>query len=161
MKKPIWIIVGVLAILVAVRIGLSMASRPSDQEQIRKALDDSIKASKEGRPGGVMDLMSNHLTYNEQDTSSAMGQVAQVIKKQRPDVTVDDETASISGDNAQITSPVDLTLEFLGQKRTFHIKDVVLKFHKEPATEWLVIPTTQWKLVEVQAPSFSPDNFYG
>jgi hypothetical protein len=159
LSKAALVIVAVLVVLLGVRIALSIANRPSDQAQIEQALADSIKASKEGRPGGVMDKLSGRLKVNEMDASSNRSQIANYIKQNHPDVVVQNKKAVVSGDEAQIVSPVDIELSFLGQTRTLHLEEVTMIFRKETDYEYLVIPTDKWKLAEVRVPDSALSEF--
>jgi hypothetical protein len=159
LNKPlVWIIVAVLAIA-GIRFAISSLNAPNDQEQIQLALAESIKASKEGRPGGVMDKLSANLKLNDMDTSGNRRQIAQYIKENQPDVTVLDKQAVITGDEAQIKSPVDLSLNFLGQKMERRIEDVTMVFRREDDRAYLIFPTKKWKLAEVHVPPESVSLF--
>ena len=151
LKPLIWIAVIIVAV-VGVRVLISQLNQPSDQQLIQTALADSIKASKEGRPGGVMDLLSKNLTLNDMDTSPNRGQIAKFIKENQPDVNVENKHAVIAGDEAQIISPVALEMNFLGQKMSRNIDEVTLIFKRESDMEYLIFPTKKWKLAEVRAP---------
>lgn len=157
MKKAAWAVAALILVLILVRIGVGLSRRTSDADQIRKALAESIQAGKEGRPGGVLQLIGEQISYNSQDASGQLGQVAQFIKQQRPDVHVEDQTPLITGDNAEISSPVTMDLSFLSQHRTIHLKHVILIFHKESGTSWGILPVKKWKLEQVQVPDFSPE----
>lgn len=152
MKKPILIAAAVLVLLVGIRAIMSMGGG-DDKQMIREALAESIQASKEGRPGGVMDKISDKLTVNNEQFRK--GQVFDVIRDMKPDVEVLTQDPVLMGDEAQITSPVRLRLKLpVGNGSAFDqtINDVTLVFAKESATEWLVIPTTKWRLKEVRLP---------
>jgi hypothetical protein len=151
----------VLVGLVAIRVVLTMSARTSDQDQIRTAVAESIELSKDGKPGGLMELLGSQLTVNSQDASGAMSQVADFIKKQHPDVKFDHIDPLVTGDRAQVTSPATVDLNFLGQHRTFHLREVLLIFKREPGTKWFVIPTEKWRLEQVEVPNFSPEDLVG
>ena len=159
MNKPlIWIIVGIV-VLLGIRVAITSLNAPDDQTQIQTALAESIKASKEGRPGGVMDMLSSNLKLNDMDTSGNRSQIVRYIKENSPDVTVIEKQAVITGDEAQIRSPVDLTLNFLGQKMERRIEDVTMVFKREDDRAYLVFPTKRWKLAEVHIPEESVSLF--
>lgn len=157
-KPIIWIIVAVAAIF-GIRIAISTLNAPDDQEQIQVALAESIKASKEGRPGGVMDKLSANLKLNDMETSGNRGQIAQYIKQNQPDVTVIQKQAVITGDEAQISSPVDLSLNLLGQKMERRLDNVTLVFRRETDRVYLIFPTKKWKLAEIHVPEESVSMF--
>jgi hypothetical protein len=152
MKKPILIVAVILVVLVGVRVLMSLGGGGDDKKLVREALVESIKASKEGRPGGVMDKISDKLTVNSEQVAS-MGQISNWIKNSKPDIEVVQQDPVILGDEAQITSPVKVKLSLPGGNnfdRT--IEGVTLVFAKESATEWLFIPTKKWRLREVKLP---------
>jgi hypothetical protein len=47
----------------------------------------------------------------------------------------------------KLSAPIGKAVAFDGT-----IKDVTLIFAKESATDWLIIPTTKWRLKEVKLP---------
>jgi len=147
-KTLLWIGLALLAVI-GIRMGIAATSRPNDTQLIHDALNDAIKASREGRPGGVVELFSRNLKVNDVDVSPNQGQITNFIRTQKPDVTVTNTTPSITGDEARIVSPVELDMGMLGKR---NMDNVTLIFKREDATEFLVIPTTQWRLVEVRAP---------
>jgi len=147
-KTFVWIGLALLAVIV-VRIGIGMANRPNDTQLIHEALNEAIKASKEGRPGGVVELFSRNLKVNDIDVSPNQGQIANFIRTQKPDVTVTKTTPSISGDEARIVSPVELDMGMFGKR---NIDNVTLIFKREDATDFLIIPSSKWRLIEVRAP---------
>lgn len=152
MKKPILIIGGILVLLVGVRVIMGLAPA-DDKKLISEALAESIKASKEGRPGGVMDKISNKFTVNNERFGNR--QISDVIRDMKPDVEVVKPDPVVIGDEAQITSPVRLKVGLpIGNGTAFDqtIQGVTLVFAKESATEWLIIPTTKWRLKEVKLP---------
>lgn len=148
-RKPlIYIVVGLLALIV-LRVGLIVTNPPDDRKLIQQALADAIKASREGRPGGVLELFSQSLKVNSTEVGDNQRQLANIIRQYKPDVTVTNPTPTITGDEARIVSPVELDLPLLGKRE---MKDVTLIFHREDTTAYLVIPTREWRLTEVRAP---------
>lgn len=153
MKPKIVIAVVVLLIvLVGLRVLLGGSGGMTDQQQIEAALNESIKASKEGRPGGVMDKLSSSLKVNEMDTTGNRGQIANYIKNNKPDVTIENKNAVVTGDEARIVSPVDISISMLGQSIPLHVREATFVFRKEEDHEYLVVPVTKWKLAEVEVP---------
>lgn len=152
MGRSVKVVAGLLAVLLLARVGFGLVDHRSDREQILDELQKSIEASKEGRPGSVIEMISDKLTFNGKDASENIGQVADFIKSHDPEVKVENLDPIVTGDAAQIVSPVDLTVSFLTASRTMHFKEVTLMFHREPAVRFMVFPTTQWKLTDVQMP---------
>lgn len=153
----------VVAVIVVVLIGLRvlMAGGPgvSDQQQIEQALAESIQASKEGRPGGVMDKLSTRLKFNSEDTGGNRNQIAEYIKTNRPDVKVLHKEAVVTGDEARIVSPVTISVNILGQELSKDLKEVTLVFRKEDDHVYLIFPTKKWKLAEVEVPDSTVYDF--
>lgn len=145
---------GLLAIALGIRYAITAFSSPDDQTLIRQALDESIKASREGRPGGVMELLSRDLRVNEMPVN-VNTQVLQFIRDSKPNVRLENDEAIIAGNEAKIVSPVQVDVKFLAVSRTVHLNEVTLTFHKEEAREWLIIPTKKWRLTKVEAPPSS------
>ncbi len=154
--KTILAIVGVVVVLVAVRIGISMANRPDDQRLIQDALAEAVEASKEGRPGGVLELISANLKFNDQSVGIDNRQIANFVKSQKPDVEVTNPRAQITGEEGRIVSPVELDLGLLG-KRT--LKEVTMIFRKEDGTQYGILPVTKWRLIEVRVPDATIADF--
>ena len=145
----------ILVLLVGGRVIFLSTQHPDDKTLIKQALEESIKASREGRPGGVMDKLSANLKYNGQNAAGAERDIARYIKSSKPEVEVENPDPIISGNEAKIVSPVKLTISMLGQSIERKLKDVTIVFEKEDDREWLVIPVKKWKLAEVQVPEAS------
>ena len=128
---------------------------PDDKALIKAALNESIKATKEGRPGGVIDKLSMNLKYNGESEAGNQTEIARYIRNSRPDITVEKPEPVVVGDEARIVTPVDLNLDQLGMKMSKHLKDVTLVFHKEDARDWFIFPNQKWKLAEVDVPDSS------
>ena len=152
MKKPILIIVAILVVLVGIRTILSMGGA-DDKALVKAALKESIEASKDGRPGGVMDKISDKLTVNKEQVAS-MSQIAKWIRDSKPDVTVTQQEPIILENEARITSPVTIKASFPGGVDLDKTIDgVTLIFAKESAMDYFIIPTKKWRLKEVLLPS--------
>jgi hypothetical protein len=55
----------------------------------------------------------------------------------------------VSGDSAQITSDVKVKVDILGGQE-LEFKNAQFLFKKEGAMDWLIIPTTKWRLAAVR-----------
>lgn len=154
------LIAGVLVLLIVVfgvKVLLTL-NGPSDSKLVQEALASAVKASKEGRPGGVMDYLSDSLKLNEQ--SPARTQIADFIRRAHPDIEVQHPEPVVSQEQgtAQINSPVRLQISFPGSSGIdTTIPNVTMKFQREDAREWLFIPTKKWRLVSVTVPEIPPD----
>lgn len=144
---------GVLGVvLVAFGVKFALAGRVDDQQLIRQALSEALKASKEGRPGGVMEKLSFKVNVNGSDYSSRDSAIANYIKNNHPDVTFGNDRAVVTADEATIVTPATVKLELLGNAMERTIQKVTLVFHRENDYEWLIIPTKKWRLAEVRVP---------
>lgn len=150
--KAVLGLVLVLVILIGGRIALTVTQRPSDEQLIRDALQRAIEASKKGEPGGVLDLLSRDLTVNNSEARGNLRSIADFVQKQKPNVKVENPQPKIIGEEGRIVSPVELELGLFGSRT---IKNVTMIFKREDATDYLVIPTTKWRLVEVRVPEQS------
>ena len=146
----------VVVALVGVRVLISVVNRPDDKALIREALRESIRASKEGRPGGVLDKLSEKFRIGGEVVGKGPD-VARYIRDFKPDVTVRQQDPLVTADEARIVSDVDLKLSLPGNALERTVKNVSIVFRREEAREWLVIPTRKWKLAEVDVPAESVD----
>ncbi|MCW5943087.1 MAG: hypothetical protein KIS66_12705 [Fimbriimonadaceae bacterium] len=152
------LVIGVVAAVL--RFGASSAV--SDRVLIDRALDEAILASKEGRPGGVLDLLSRNLEVNGEPIFQR-GEIADFIKKQKPEVTIERAPLRLSedGKTAEMKAPVTMTLRLFTLEKSFTFREVTFRFAKEEATEYLVIPTKKWRIQRVTASDFDPAQFEG
>lgn len=132
-----------------------LASRPrgSDADQIVAALNESIKASKEGRPGGVLDKLADGFQVNNQ--SLASGQIADFIKKHHPDIEVLQPLPVVTADDAHIVSPVKVSFDLLGSSHGVTVDNVDIEFHRETARAWLIFPVPAWHVTKISVPEDS------
>lgn len=151
MKK---LAIGIGALAVVVLAVLLFTGGKSDEQKIQQALDDSIKASREGRPGGVLEYLSSSITFNGESPASN-AEIGKYIKKMKPDITVMDRDVVIAGDTATIVTPVKL--EMSAGPISYEspaIPNVTITFRKEMGVRYGVVPTSKWKVSSVEAPQF-------
>lgn len=129
------------------RLYESVSPNEPDQVKIERALDRSIRDSKEGRPGGVLDLLSQKITINQANVGADRRQIADFIKNSKPSFDVQNKTAQIFGDEARIVSPVGLSLAPFGERT---ISEVTLIFQRESDRAYGIIPVSRWKLVDIR-----------
>jgi hypothetical protein len=156
-KSKLWLgIFVVIGLALAAGFFASIDRRPDDV-LIKQALADSIEASREGRPGGVMDFISDQITINTMGGISK-AKIAQLIRDNKPSVTVSNQEVKVDsdGETAEMTSDVDVAGEIgmLQAKQAFNYKfeDVKMTFQKENGRKFLVIPTKVWRLRSVEIP---------
>lgn len=140
--------VGIAAVATVLRLTV-FAESSSDREQIQVALKESIEAGKEGRAGSIIDLLSAQFEVNGYEPGS--GEIARLVKEFKPDVEVLSPEPVISGDLAEMNSPVNLKIQF-PVARTFSIEDVKFTFEREHATTLLIFPSKKWRLRSVELP---------
>lgn len=146
-KVAVLLFVAVAALATIAR--LTLFQDKSDREMIQAALQESIEAGKEGRPGSVVDLLSNQFEVNGYQPGSR--EVSRVVKQFKPDVEVLNPVPVVDGDTASMKSPVRLSIT-MPMKQSFDIQDVKFSFEKEPATQWLIFPSKKWRLRSVELP---------
>jgi len=142
----------ILSTLVVLALGgkyiYATLNRPDDRTLIKRALGDALQASKEGRTGGVVDMLSENFKVN--DVQPGIRQVVDYVKNNHPDIDVKDTDPVVSGDTAQITSDVAVKVNAFGSPQSFTFKDAQMLFKKETAMDWLIIPTSKWHLSAVR-----------
>lgn len=155
-----WVVGGsLLVLLLAGLIQVLLASGPSDEKLIREALQESLQAGKEGRPGGVVELLSDQLRFNDEVTPNKR-QIAEFVRDSRPEVSVSERSLEVRGDHALMVADVSVRLATpfgISLDRTF--QDVQLQFRREPATRLLVLPDRRWRLYRVLAPDANVSDF--
>jgi hypothetical protein len=137
--------IGVVA-LVGGRYIYGVATKVDDKTQIKEALAEAIKASKEGRPGSVIDKLSENFKVNEESPGSS--QIAGFVKNHHPEVDIKDTDPIVSSDTAQINSDITVKLDLMPGGWNF--KDAQIQFKKEAAMDWWIFPTSKWHLSAVR-----------
>ena len=153
---------GVFGLILLALVGVGVASRTlnrgDDKAMIQETLRQALQATRDGKPGGVMDALSKSLTVNDQQADGNFGQISNYIKNQKPDIEVLNTTPIVTGDEARITSPIriKMSLPIVGD-RAATVKDVIMTFQKETAREFLIVPVKKWRLLQVKAPPMALD----
>lgn len=143
-------IVAVLGALLLAALAAPAIFGPSDRVLIQQTMDEAIAASREGRAGGVLENLSRSIRYNDMPVENPR-EVAEFIRKGRPDVTVMDMTPRIEGDSATIESPVTVSLRYGPLPMTQTLPKVRFTLRREVGTRWLLIPAPKWRLVSIEA----------
>lgn len=153
MNRPLLIAIGCLA-AAGVLLGVRQISQgPPDVVQIKQAVDEAVEASREGRPGPVLDFVSRSLTVNADMVGGERGEISKFIRNYKPNVEVLNFTPQIRGDEAVLTSPVRLSLKVLTFETDQTVPDVTLRFRRETAFRYLIIPSSRWRLSDISAPN--------
>ncbi len=158
MKKALWIIVGlVTAFAIGFGVLAFRGANKSDKVLIAEALDEAIQAAREGRPGPVLDFISGRAELDGKSGVSR-AQIADYIRKNKPDVNLANREPKIDGTTATIVTPVELELRILTFQQKIPIPEAVIKLERENATIYGVIPTQKWRVVDVSTnSSFAPE----
>jgi hypothetical protein len=162
MNKTGKILIGIALaaiVLLALRVVPGLLNPPSDDVLVRQALQESIDASRDGRPGGVLDVLSEQFRINEMEPTRR--QVMQAVRDNRPEVEVPDQRVLVTGDEARIVSPITVTIRRGPFSMDRTIPEVTILFRREDDTQWLLIPRRRWKLAEVQVPEGGLAEFLG
>lgn len=154
MNRTAKTVLGVALVAVAAFGARMLLFGPSDRELIHQALDESIVAGKEGRPGGVLDYLSQSLTVNSEQLVDRR-QIADFVRKAKPDVTLGPISPEIQGDMATVLTSVQVKFSGFGMSVDKEIPKVTITLRKESAVKWLVFPASQWRIVSVTVPSES------
>ena len=140
----------VIGLLVALGLasGFGLFGGPSDRELIQIALKEAIQASREGRPGGVLDFISKRFEVNGEQYGTR--DISKTIKDMKPDVEIERPEPAITGDSATITIPIRLSVTL--PTVSMNMSSVKLHFARENGTKWLIFPTKKWRMVRVEIP---------
>ena len=158
MKRAYGVLALVLLLVVGFRVVSLVMGQKDDATLIRESLRQSLEASRKGEPGGVLETISNSLKVNGEDRGGNSGMIANYVRNQKPDIEVVNQNPIVTGDEARITSTVNLKVSVPGLgEQVVPIKDVVLTFRKETGREYLVFPVKRWRLSEVTAPPVALD----
>ncbi len=147
-KTKLWVSIGAAVVIVIGVLGSGLLGGPSDKELIQTALKESIAASREGRPGGVLEYLSKNFTVNSEQYGTR--DIARTIREMKPNVELEQNEPKINGDSATITSPVKLSLSL--PPVSYTVSEVTMSFGRESARKWLIFPTTRWRLKGVDIP---------
>lgn len=149
-KRIVFFAVG---LVIAFAMYAVLLPKPSDQKMIQDALEAAVVAGREGRPGSVLEHLSDSFEINGQQILNR-SEIARFIRDQKPDVEVSSTVPTIEGSRAYIVTSI--RLEMSGpMKLSANIPNVRIEFTKEPSTRFLVIPSESWRLTRVEVPSES------
>jgi len=139
-------LLAIAGILFGYRVVSDLNARGNDETQIRVALNESIKASKDGKAGGVLDLFSQNLTLNRQEMPVDRRQIAQFIKDYKPDVEIPNQEVQVIGEEARIISPMELSIGPFGTRT---VSEATFVFKRESDRLYGIIPSSKWRLTDV------------
>lgn len=156
--RPVLWVLGLVVGLVLGRLAFEMFQPVDEKQRIRDALARSIQDSREGKPGGVLDLLSQNLVVNTQEFSANRQQIANFVREQKPRVEIPNDEPQFIGDQARIVSPVTIDAGLFGSRQ---LDQVTLIFRKELAPKWGIIPDHRWQLVDVRVPDDAVNQLMG
>lgn len=159
MKVVKWL-VGVMVLCGISLLLINGLKSGDDRKLIQEALDESIKASREGKPGGVLENISVNFKFNDSEIGGR-GDIGQYVKQMRPDVEILQRDPTISGDTAKIISDVKVRFKLGPVESEQRVENVVITLQRETGTKFGVIPVKKWRIVTVSAPTFDPASALG
>jgi hypothetical protein len=148
-----WAIPILLLLALGAGVLFLQATAPRDSEAIRMALRASIEASREGRPGGVLEKLSFQFRIND-ESPGTMFDIAKFVREQKPDVTIpepSDDAIVVTGDEAQLTTPVKVKMPMMD----LDLDEVTIRFRKEQSLAYFFLPVKVWKVHSVSVPEGS------
>jgi len=154
MKLVKWL-VGVIALCGIALFVISSLKSGDDRKLIQEALDQSISASREGKPGGVLENISTNFKFNDSEIATR-GDIGQYVKNMRPEVEILQREPTITGDTAKIISDVKVKFRLGPVESEQKIENVVITLQRENGTKFGIIPTKKWRIVTVSVPSYDP-----
>lgn len=158
-KKILVVTGGVVAALIVGRVAIGFLNQPDDKTLIMNALKEAQTASKEGKPGGVLDFLSSDLTVNQTEATGAKRNIADYIKKMKPDVEFKESEPQVMGESAKLETSAKVTIGILTMTKSFDLPSTVIRFEKEESREWLIIPKKSWKIKSIEVPMESLASF--
>ena len=146
-KSTKYLPVILLVIAAAVLVFVLAGAKHDDKAEIETALKGALQASREGRPGGVVEYLASDVEVNGQHYD-VNRQFDNFIRKYHPDITLGEIKPDIEGDKATVTSDI----QFSVMTQSVDIPDVTFTLKREDTRKWLVIPSQEWKVTGASAP---------
>ena len=148
-----WIIASSAVVLAGLTV-LFIVTAPSDEDLIRTALEESIQASREGRPSVVLDNISRSLTFNGAPVGSR-AEIADFVRRNKPDFEIGPIDPVIDGDVATIVTSIRMNGTVLTYSFDETVSGVQIRFTRETGVRWLLFPGTKWRISEVTVPDLA------
>lgn len=137
---------------------VDVSRKPSDEEQIRKAVVEMRQASLEGRDGGVMEYLSDSFELPagmgsaEGPFNRGRDQVARFIKNAKvSSLEMTTTSVDVQGGTAfaNVNAVGTLSYEPFFSNFEFSFPDMQIEFRKETRKRLLVVPDPTWAVVRV------------
>ncbi|MCH7944821.1 MAG: hypothetical protein IIC73_02225 [Armatimonadetes bacterium] len=148
-----WIIASSAVVLAGLTV-LFIVTAPSDEDLIRTALEESVQASRDGRPGGVLDHLSRSLTFNGIPVGSR-ADIAEFVRKSKPDIELGPVEPVIDGDVATVVTSVRVNVTLPGFSADQTVAQVQIRLARQTGVRWLLFPGTKWRISEVTVPDLA------
>lgn len=164
MRRVGLIFLGLALVLLVGRVGLGFLRAPDDATLIREALTEATKAAREGRPGGVLDNISTQVAVNGESYGGQgldTRQFADTIRKLSPDVRLTSTDATITGDEARVVTPAEVSYGILNARASLPLGKVTIVLKKEADRDFLIVPTHRWRVSGVEIPSEEAQKIIG
>ena len=150
MRRTGLVLLGIALLLVIGRFVLGSVRGPNDVQLVKDAIAEATKASREGRAGAVFENLSIEASLNGQTADRRS--IGDVIKRAKPDLTLDTIEPQIIGDEARVTSPAKITVGILAAKQSYDLAKITVVLKKENEPQWLIFPGHRWRVTRVDVP---------
>jgi hypothetical protein len=150
-KKILTVTGCIVGVLLIGKVGLGFLNQPDDKTLISQAIKEAQSASKEGRPGGVLDFLSFDLDVNGNKVEGTRRDIAQYIKNSKPDIELTSIEPIITGEDARLETPATVKIGVAMFSKAVTIPSVVVNLKKEVDREWFIIPKKSWKITQIRA----------
>ncbi|MDQ2985384.1 MAG: hypothetical protein M3R13_01525 [Armatimonadota bacterium] len=137
---------------------IDVSRKPSDEEQIRAAVEEMRQASLEGRDGGVIEYLSDAFELPAGmgapagPFNSGRDQVAKFIKNAKVE-TLEMKTDSVAINGASALANVvtagTLSYQPFFDSYEFGFPDMQIEFRKETRKRLLIVPDPTWAVIRV------------
>lgn len=164
MRRTGLILLGLALVLLLGRVGLGSLRAPDDAKLIREALTEATKAAREGRSGGVLDNISAEASLNGQQfgtNSVNPRQISDTIRRFSPDLKLQSTAATITGDEARVVTPAEISYGILNARATVPLGKVTIVLRKEEDRDFLIVPTHRWRVTGIEIPSEEAQRLIG
>lgn len=142
---PVLIAMGALLIVIVVNL-VAIAGKPSDESQIRQAIETMRQASLKNQAGGVQEHLSRDI---ELPAGINQSQITQFIRKANiGKLEIKINAIEISGLSAVARCDVSTTLSYLGFTLDQTFTDMQIEFHKETSRRLLILPDSSWRVTK-------------
>lgn len=145
MRKALWWVGGSLVVGLVVTYLAVWLSRPTDEQLIIEALDESIAMSREGRPGGIYEKFYVDFAFGVSDLTPTD---IRNIRMAQHEVTVPHRQIELKGDSASITSPMSAEILILGDLFSTSA-NVKIIFSAETEMKLFIVPVRTWRVTDV------------